>query len=167
MRLDSPFLGSAFDAVWVKRTFMHLASPEVAMNEIARVTRPGGRVVAVEPDTEIVLLDSGMVDVTRRLLAHRATGYANPWAGRRLRRLMLRAGLVDVQATAESMEFTELDRAEATLRLLWLARSAVGSGVLSQEEADRWEDDLRSRDKSGHFACYMLTFVTTGRAPAR
>jgi SAM-dependent methyltransferase len=76
-----PFLDSTFDAAWVKRALMHLATPADAMREMARVVRRGGRAVAVEPDLEVVLLDSALVDVTRRLLALHASGYANPWAG--------------------------------------------------------------------------------------
>src|SRR5262249_24179522 len=50
-----PFADSSFDAVWVKRTLMHLADPGGAIVEIGRVVRPDGRVVMVEPDSEIVL----------------------------------------------------------------------------------------------------------------
>jgi len=158
-----PFLDSAFDAAWVKRTFMHIASPVSVMGEMVRVVRPGGRVVAVEPDLEVVLLDSGMVEVTRKLLALHAAGYANPRAGRQLRRLMLEAGLIDVHVVAEPMEVPDLARTETTLRLLSLARSAVGNGILTSSEAATWEEDLRARDDRGLFACYALMFVADGR----
>jgi hypothetical protein len=123
-------------------------------------------VVAVEPDSEVVLLDSGLADVTRRLLAHRAAGYACPWAGRQLRRLMLRAGLTDVRATVDATVFTSLAEAEARLRLVSLAAGAARRGVLTAADAARWEDDLRDRDAGGVFACYLLTFVAAGRRPA-
>jgi hypothetical protein len=35
------------------------------------VVKPGGRIGAVEPDLEVVLLDSAMVEVTRRVLEAR------------------------------------------------------------------------------------------------
>jgi SAM-dependent methyltransferase len=160
-----PFLDSAFDAAWVKRTFMHLASPASVMDEMVRVVRPGGRIVAVEPDLEVVLLDSGMVEVTRKVLALHATGYANPWAGRQLRRLMLEAGLVDVHVVAEPVEIADLATTETTLRLLSLARSAIDRGILTPDEATAWEEDLRARDDRGLFACHAFMFVADGRAP--
>jgi SAM-dependent methyltransferase len=160
-----PFHDSAFDAAWAKRTLMHIASPASVMGELVRVVRPGGRIVAVEPDLEVVLLDSGMVDVTRKLLTLHAAGYANPWAGRQLRRLMLEVGLIDVHVVVEPMEIPDLARAETTLRLLSLARSAVGKGILTSSEAARWEEDLRARDDRGLFACYAFMFVADGRAP--
>jgi SAM-dependent methyltransferase len=160
-----PFAGSSFDAVWVKRTLMHLADPGGAIAEMARVVRPGGRVVAVEPDSEVVLLDSGLADVTRRLLAYRAGGYICPWAGRQLRRLMLEAGLIDVRATVDSMAVTNLADAEARLRLLSMASGAARRGVLTATEVSQWEEDLRDRDAAGVFACYLITFVARGLRP--
>lgn len=160
-----PFLDSAFDAAWVKRALMHMPSPVDAVREMARVVRRGGRVVAVEPDLEVVLLDSGLMDVTRRLLALHADGYANPWAGRQLRRLMGDAGLVDVHVVVEPLEITDLASAEAALRLLSLAKTAADRGVLAPHEAAAWEEELRSRDERGQFACHALLFVAGARRP--
>jgi SAM-dependent methyltransferase len=160
-----PFAGSSFDAAWVKRTLMHLADPGGVIAEMARVVKPGGRVVAVEPDSEVVLLDSGLADVTRRLLAFRAGGYACPWAGRQLRRLLLEAGLADVHAAVESTAFTDLAEAEARLRLISIAGAAARRGVLTAAEASQWEEDLRDRDARGMFACYLITFVARARRP--
>jgi hypothetical protein len=133
---------------------------------LVRVSRPGARVVAVEPDLEALLLDSGIVDVTRKVLALHAAAYANPWARRQLRRLMLDAGLADVRVTPEVVRIPELATAEATLRLLSLARSAAGAGVLRPEEAAAWEQELRVRDDRGLFACHALLFVAAGRVSA-
>lgn len=160
-----PFADSSFDAAWVKRTLMHLSDPGGVIAEMARVVRPGGRVVAVEPDSEVVLLDSGRAEVTRRLLAYRAGGYACPWAGRQLRRLLLQAGLVDVHAAVDSTAFTDLAEAEARLRLISLGSAAAERGILTAIEASQWEEDLRDRDSRGVFACFLITFVARGRRP--
>lgn len=160
-----PFADSSFDAAWIKRTLMHLANPGGVIAEMARVVGPGGRVVAVEPDSEVVLLDSGLADVTRRLLAYRAAGYACPWAGRQLRRLLLEAGLADVRTTVDSTALTDLAEAEARLRLISIASAAAKRGVLTATEASQWEEDLRERDTRGVFACYLITFVARGRRP--
>jgi SAM-dependent methyltransferase len=145
---------------------MHIANPATVMGEIARVVRPGGRVVAVEPDLEALLLDSGMVEVTRTVLARHASRCANPWAGRQLRRLMLDARLAEVRVAAEVVRIPDLATAEDTLRLLSAARSAARAGVLTREEAAAWEEDLRARDDRGLFACHALLFVAAGRVSA-
>jgi ubiquinone/menaquinone biosynthesis C-methylase UbiE len=161
----TPIADSSFDAAWVKRTLMHLSDPGSVIAEMARVVRLGGLVVAVEPDSEVVLLDSGRADVTRRLLAHRASGYACPWAGRQLRRMLLEAGLVDVHVAVDSTAFTDLAEAEARLRLISLASGAARRGILTATEASQWEEDLRDRDSRRVFACFLITFVARGRRP--
>jgi len=153
-----PFANAAFDAAWAKRTLMHLTSPASAVRELARVVRPGGRIVAVEPDLEVVLLDSGLADATRRVLARRAASYASPWIGRQLRGLLLAAGLADVRILADHTEITDLATAERVLRLRELA-----GAVLAPGEASRWEEDLRAREAAGRFACYVPWFVACGR----
>ncbi|MCA1560697.1 MAG: methyltransferase domain-containing protein, partial [Acidobacteria bacterium] len=45
-----PFGESSFDAVFCVAVLQHLRDVEQAVREFARVTRPGGRIVAVEPD---------------------------------------------------------------------------------------------------------------------
>ncbi len=160
-----PFADGTFDAGWVKRLLMHLPDGAGAVAELARVVRPGGRIVAVEPDVEVLLIDSGLVDVTRRLLAYRATGYANPWAGRQLRGLLLQAGLVDVRVTADHDEYTDLASAEVRTRLIQFAHTAAQRGILTADEVARWEEDVRARDARGRFACYVLSFAAGGRVP--
>ena len=45
-----PFAGGTFDSVFCVAVLQHMADVGAAVRELARVTRPGGRVVAVEPD---------------------------------------------------------------------------------------------------------------------
>lgn len=44
-----PFIDGAFDAVVSRGALHHLASPEGALKELARVVRPGGRVLLADP----------------------------------------------------------------------------------------------------------------------
>ncbi len=78
---------------------------------------------------------------------------------------MLAAGLLDVHVVVEPKQIADLATMEAALRLLSLARSAVSTGILTSDEAARWEEDLRSRDDRGRFDCHALLFVADGRAP--
>lgn len=45
-----PFAGATFDSVFCVAVLQHIGDVNAAVAEMARVTRPGGRVVAVEPD---------------------------------------------------------------------------------------------------------------------
>ena len=45
-----PFRGDAFDSTFCVAVLQHVHEVNVAVSELARVTKPGGRIVAVEPD---------------------------------------------------------------------------------------------------------------------
>jgi SAM-dependent methyltransferase len=45
-----PFADGTFDSTFCVAVLQHICNPEDAVAEFARVTRPGGRVLAVEPD---------------------------------------------------------------------------------------------------------------------
>jgi ubiquinone/menaquinone biosynthesis C-methylase UbiE len=59
-----PFTDASFDSTFCVAVLQHIADVGSAVRELARVTRPGGRVVAVEPDNSARYfyssLDSGM-----------------------------------------------------------------------------------------------------------
>jgi SAM-dependent methyltransferase len=48
--LELPFADAAFDSTFCVAVLQHVPDVEQATSELARVTKPGGRVVAVEPD---------------------------------------------------------------------------------------------------------------------
>jgi len=45
-----PFVNSMFDAIHAERLFIHLENPRMAVSELIRVTKPGGRIILTDPD---------------------------------------------------------------------------------------------------------------------
>jgi ubiquinone/menaquinone biosynthesis C-methylase UbiE len=45
-----PFDDASIDLVWCERVLQHLTDPQPAIDDIARVLRPGGRVVLLDSD---------------------------------------------------------------------------------------------------------------------
>src|SRR4029453_1693957 len=52
-----PYEDGAFDGTRIDRVLQHVPAPEDAVHEIVRVTRAGGRVVAIDPDQETLVAD--------------------------------------------------------------------------------------------------------------
>lgn len=57
-----PFGDGAFDLAGTLRTLHHVPRPEVVLAELARVTRPGGRVLVVDQLAPVDPLDAAAVD---------------------------------------------------------------------------------------------------------
>ena len=80
-----PFGDASFDGALAARLFLHVADPAAVLGELARVLRPGGRLVAMDWDFDTVAVDHSNRELTRRLLHWRCDHYGgNNWSGRQL-----------------------------------------------------------------------------------
>lgn len=142
-----PFADAVFDAARAERVLVYLRDPKRALQEMRRVTRPGGIVTAIEPDfgtNAVNLPDRALV---RRVLDHECD--ANIPHGllvRDLRGLMLDVGLRDVAIDTRIVIFTP-DLAAAYFTET--GRTAQSAGIIDEGEFERWAsgiEDLRRRD---------------------
>lgn len=115
---DTGFADRFFDVVHAMRVVQYMSDPAIAVRELARVTRPGGRVVLVEGGMAAVDLPDG--ELTRYVFAH-----AGPSMGTRLPRLLLDAGLVNVRVLPGfGVELASRTRRSSTMRAArWRTRS--------------------------------------------
>jgi SAM-dependent methyltransferase len=61
---DLPFEDESFDLVTCQTVLMHVADPRRVIREMTRVTKPGGLVVASEPNNHAILLTETSVNTT-------------------------------------------------------------------------------------------------------
>ena len=97
-----------FDSVRAERVFMHLDNPAKALDEMIRVTKPGGRVVIVETDWASLSL-AAVPQVTERFInTYRISEFLrNGMAGRYLYG-MLKSRLDDVRVEITPLHTHEL-----------------------------------------------------------
>lgn len=160
-----PFADSGFDAARVDRTLQHIESAERVVAEMARVVRPGGRVVAMEPDWETFTVDAADRLLTRRLLNFWCDSFPSGWIGRQLEGCFAQAGLVDIEAQPETMVIREFDLADRILDLERTARTAVEAGKADPATTESWLRDQYQRDRAGRFFCSFTAFIVSGTKP--
>ena len=169
MRADATRLeldANRFDASRSDRVFAHLTHPARAYAELVRVTKPGGWIVAIDPDWSTACIDSDEVGVERRLARFFAERkLINGYAARQHCRRFKEHGLEEV--SAEPIPAITLDYATSRYyRLLdQVEPEAVAAGVITEKELQRWRSGLESASKAGTYFASISLYIVAGRKP--
>lgn len=160
-----PLESETFDACRAERTLQHVGDPERAVAEMFRVLKPGGRVALIEPDWEGLLLEGTDPNLSSTIWRNRLGSYQQPRIGRRLRSLLVQAGLIETTVQAIATVFTDFKIVRRNFEIEKAASGAVEAGVVSEQEAERWLAELRDADLEGRFLCSVLSFRAAGQKP--
>jgi ubiquinone/menaquinone biosynthesis C-methylase UbiE len=157
-----PFPDGSFDASHSERLLQHLpaAQPALALAEIARVTRPAGRIVVADTDWGTLSIDADDVQLERRIVRIHAEQFRNGYAGRRLFRMFVRQGMREV--TVEEWVH-RLDYPALQFLLAATEQVALASGAVSPAELFRWRTDLAQAAASGTFFAQLVIVQVAGR----
>ncbi|MFL5762020.1 MAG: methyltransferase domain-containing protein [Thermomicrobiales bacterium] len=159
-----PFAEGSFDSAHCERVLIHVADPQFALTELKRVVRPGGWVVAVEPDLAGWRIDHEDAEAARFIAAGFASTIRNPAMGLELNRRMALVGLIDrqlrfvteIETTVEDEAFVYFERAAST---------AVERGWLPEPRAKDALRALKAQTTAGQFTSYSSLFICAGRVP--
>jgi len=156
-----PFAEGEFSSCRVERVLMHVEDPGTALAQMARVTRAGGRVVAIEPDWDTLIIDSDDLAMARRVVRAQADAIRHPDIGRRLPRLAADAGLEILAVDYTMIPMRHPDRAEVMFRL----RSAVDS--LADAAASSWWDAVKRQSRERRFFAAVTGMTMVALKPPR
>lgn len=159
------FADDTFDGSRVDRALQHIPDRERALAEMRRVTRPGGWIVAVDPDWETAILD-GAPDyaLTRRIIDYVGDHVPiHPRSGRQLYALFKQADLVDVYVFPSTIAVTDFDVAAALLMLRPSVQQMIETGEVAEAVGAGWLNRLQEAHDGGHFFGSMTGFTVCGR----
>lgn len=159
-----PFPDQTFDLVISNLLFMWVRDPQQAANEMARVARPGGRVLAsMEPDYggKVHHPENPVVDqVFQGDMIRRKGG--DPHAGRKLRTWFVRASLeTDVGLSNPRIPSCEEDLASYELERGFYRRALHDAG-LQTKQIDAWEREYLESLREGTQLNYLPLFYALG-----
>lgn len=161
-----PFDDNSFDACHSERVFQHQPDPTPLLAEMARVTRPGGRIVVVDIDYGTMSIDAPDTDLERRISrAHAELTLHNGYAGRHLYRLFRRQQLVDVAVELFPIPVINYELARYLVRLDASEQEALKAGLISEAELERWQSSLQQAAAEGSFFGSVSMIIASGRKP--
>jgi ubiquinone/menaquinone biosynthesis C-methylase UbiE len=162
MQLDLPT--DSFDGVRCERLLIHVPDPAVVLGEMVRVTRPGGRVVVVDIDMDLLALD--LPDVDRNFLRRAVHAMADAMSagqiGRQLPRRFREAKLDDVTYRAAVLAFPYDFVSQVVAGSLI---GAVSAGSLTAAESDTLLAALERAEHDGGLYAGLPFFIVSGTKP--
>ena len=159
------FGDGVFSAARADRVFIFLRDPRVSLDELIRVTKPGGRIVVTEPDLEAVAVDASDAGTTRVLLAAMADRVPNARIGRQLRAMFIDAGLEEIDVRLFPIQSTSFAEWNSRVGAEQAATRAVSLGLVSEAAAAAWIGELREREAANRFLATGMFFMVSGTKP--
>jgi SAM-dependent methyltransferase len=152
-----------FDLARCVMLLLHVRDPASALDEMLRVLRPGGQLVCIDVDRQMVSVDATDVGLAERVLRGRFVEL-HPRMGRQLRGLFVSAGLDQIQVEAITDVSTSWSQFTALLGSS-VFDSALSRGVATREELDELQSDLEARDAEGRFFSCSTRMRCSGIKP--
>ena len=170
LALDEP--DSSFDAARSERTLQWLTDPQAAVDELARVLRPGGRISLIDTDWSTLQLDVGDSTVASRVReAMRAERSRPSNVGSRLGELVRAAGFEAPLETAATQVWTtwnpdDSPAPDGCFSMRSLADDLVATGQLNEADVDRFVSTVHDAARSDHFSMSLTMFAVIATNPA-
>jgi SAM-dependent methyltransferase len=160
-----PYPDGAFDGAFCEKVLLHVGPARAALGELVRVTRPGGRVGAVEWCPFFGLSARGELAAAFNDGLRRAV--YDYWVGPNLARHLAAAGLVEVETflyvgQARSLGAHPFWRAFLLEQLPLFAHA----GLIPEAAAGELAAELEGLDRQGLFWASFTVFGAVGTRPA-
>jgi len=160
-----PCRDNVFSACRIDRVLQHIPEPEPVIRELARVTAPGGTLVAFDNDWNTYSLSLGNREMSSRLTRFWRNSFASGRVGKDLAGLFASAGLTDIHAEPKTLTIVGLSLAEQVFEIRMLLDRMEQAGALAPAEATNVWEELMRRAQQGTFSSGYTGFLVWGRKP--
>jgi ubiquinone/menaquinone biosynthesis C-methylase UbiE len=161
-----PFPDQDFDAVVSTQVLEYVRDVDLALAEIHRVLRPGGRTVIVDTDWDSIVWHSPDRARMSRVLSAWEQHAADSFLPRTMANKLRRAGL-QVDATRIIPVFNATFDANTFSNQLIdsIVPFVSGRNGLTRDEAEAWADDIRLAGKRGEYFFSLNRYLFVAKKP--
>jgi arsenite methyltransferase len=155
-----------FDAALCVQVMEYVADPAVALAEMHRAVRPGGRVLVWDIDWATVWWHSDDPERMRRVLQAWDEHLVHPSLPRTLGARLRAAGFVDVAVAGQSFATVDYDDESFAVAMLGMVADFVpGRNGVTGDEVAAWKAEQRSLAAQGEFFFEGTQFCFTAAKP--
>ena len=155
-----PYSSDYFDSCRCERLLQHLLHPERTISEMVRVTKPDGWIVVCDTDHSTLTIDSPDVDIEWKLRRFHTEMFKNGYIGRQLYRLFKQQNLADIKIEIFPLFSTDYTLTRYMALLDKSENEAVIAGIITDEELERWHNNLeRANNDNVFFSCVMMVLI--------
>jgi len=153
----------SFDGVWCERVLQHVDDADVALAELIRVTRPGGRICLIDTDWGSLAFDGVPAVLANRVMQimHGRLTPRQHDMGRTLRRRLVARGLTQLTATPVTCMFANPASAAVVLPMI---NPLVGQDTWMSPPGvrDEWFSHVDAAGARGDFLAVLTIWVVAG-----
>ena len=160
---DMSFGNNWFDGARTDRVLQHVENPSRVIEEMARVVRPGGRVVCAEPDWGSFMIDDEDLEAVDTVAAAWTSRLRNKYIGRQLGRLMKTAGLDNIAISGELLVTCGITAGNIVFDIEKTCHE-VGIKKRTNRYLD-WYRKIEARDKNSPVLLGVTIIVASGTKP--
>ena len=154
-----------FDAARADRVLLHVPDPDRVLAEMARITRPGGRIMACEPDMPACWVAADDMELSELVMRRIAHSCAHPYMARELWGRFRALGLKDLSLTVYPVTAFSPEAIEKTLHVQAVLQAMVAKGAVEPGRAAAWAADLAERGRTGRFVAGVSIMTVCGTKP--
>jgi SAM-dependent methyltransferase len=158
--LSMPYENASFDIALATQVYEYVEAIDAALVELARVIRPGGRVLLVDTDWESCVWASSDDVRMRRVIDTWNQHIPEPQLPRTLKQRMERAGFDDVKVDVIPLVNLAYDTQTYSIGMSKVIGSfAAGRNGLSAQDIAEWQDDLKKQGDKGQYFFSLNRYV--------
>lgn len=155
-----------FDSVRSERVFQHSTNPHQLLQEMIRVTKPGGWALVFDTDWSTMSFDTSLIDIEQKFKKfHVEKATKNGYIGRQLYGIFRQSMLEDIYVELAPSFILDY---QISRQITWFDETekfALEAGIVSPIELEKMHADLERSDAEGKFFAAILQIIVVGRKP--
>ncbi len=161
-----PYQAGSFDIVFCHYLLLWLKNPQKALDEIRRITRPGGWIASfAEPDYGgRIDYPDALIEMGRFQTESLKNQGADPLLGRKLKSLFQRTGLIEIECGLLGAQWRSAPSTQE-LEIEWQVLQNDLEGMVEPDQLSDFQQVDKDAWRQGVRTLFVPTFYAFGRVP--